>query len=75
MKIEKVIFDLGKVLVKFNPKNPFKNIFESEDEMNFFFKNICTWEWHINQDIVYDTRPVCGWETMDMSYMLKCIKS
>ncbi|MFL2525374.1 MAG: HAD family hydrolase [Pelagibacteraceae bacterium] len=57
MKIEKVIFDLGKVLVKFNPKNPFKNIFESEDEMNFFFKNICTWEWHINQDIVYDTRP------------------
>ena len=57
MKIEKVIFDLGKVLVKFNPKNPFKNILKSEDEINFFFKNICTWEWHINQDIVYDTRP------------------
>tara|TARA_B100001093_G_scaffold248842_1_gene238250 strand:+ start:136 stop:741 length:606 start_codon:yes stop_codon:yes gene_type:complete len=57
MKIEKVIFDLGKVLVKFNPKNPFKNIFKSEDEINFFLKNICTWEWHINQDIVYDTRP------------------
>ena len=57
MKIEKVIFDLGKVLVKFNPRNPFKNIFKSEDDINFFFKNICTWEWHINQDIVYDTRP------------------
>ena len=57
MIIEKVIFDLGKVLVKFNPKNPFKNIFKSEDEINFFLKNICTWEWHINQDIVYDTRP------------------
>ncbi len=57
MIIEKVIFDLGKVLVKFNPKNPFKNILKSEDEINFFFKNICTWEWHINQDIVYDTRP------------------
>ena len=56
MKIEKVIFDLGKVLVKFNPRNPFKNIFKSEDDINFF-KNICTWEWHINQDIVYDTRP------------------
>ena len=57
MKIEKVIFDLGKVLVKFNPRNPFKNIFKSENDINFFFKNICTWEWHINQDIVYDTRP------------------
>jgi len=57
MKIEKVIFDLGKVLVKFNPRNPFKSIFKSEADINFFFKNICTWEWHINQDIVYDTRP------------------
>ena len=57
MKIERVIFDLGKVLVKFDPKNPFKNILKSEEEINFFFKNICTWEWHINQDIVYDTRP------------------
>ena len=57
MKIERVIFDLGKVLVKFDPKNPFKNILKSEEEINFFFKNICTWEWHINQDVVYDTRP------------------
>jgi len=57
MKIEKVIFDLGKVLVKFDPKNPFKNILKSEEEINFFLKNICTWEWHINQDIVYDTQP------------------
>ena len=38
MKIEKVIFDLGKVLVKFNPKNPFKNIFKSEDDIIFFLK-------------------------------------
>lgn len=57
MKIEKVIFDLGKVLVKFDPKNAFKSILKSEDQINFFLKNICTWEWHINQDIVYDTRP------------------
>ena len=53
MKIEKVIFDLGKVLVKFNPRNPFKNILKSEDDINFFLKNICTWEWHVNQDIVF----------------------
>ena len=56
MKIEKVIFDLGKVIVKFDPKNLFKKIFQNEKEMNFFFKNICSWEWHIQQDIVYDTK-------------------
>ncbi len=57
MKIEKVIFDLGKVLVKFDPKNLFKKIFKTEDEINFFFKKICPWEWHIQQDLVYDTGP------------------
>ena len=23
----------------------------------FFFKNICPWEWHTQQDLVYDTKP------------------
>ena len=55
MKIEKVIFDLGKVLVKFDPNNLFKKLFETDDEINYFYKNICTWEWHVNQDLVYDT--------------------
>lgn len=55
MKIEKVIFDLGKVLVKFNPKNLFNKLFKTEEEISFFYKNICTWEWHVNQDLVYDT--------------------
>ena len=55
MQIEKVIFDLGKVLVKFDPNNLFKKLFETDDEINYFYKNICTWEWHVNQDLVYDT--------------------
>ena len=33
MKIEKVIFDLGKVLVKFDPKNLFNKIFKEEKEI------------------------------------------
>jgi len=57
MKIEKVIFDLGKVLVKFDPKNLFNKIFKEEKEIDFFFKEICPWEWHIQQDLVYDTKP------------------
>lgn len=55
MKIKKVIFDLGKVLVKFDPNNLFKKLFKTNDEINYFYKNICTWEWHVNQDLVYDT--------------------
>ena len=55
MKIEKVIFDLGKVLVKFDPSNLFNKLFKTEDEVHYFYKNICTWEWHVNQDLVYDT--------------------
>lgn len=57
MQITKVIFDLGKVLVRFNPNNLYKKIFENEEEIKYFFKNICPWEWHIQQDLVYDTKP------------------
>ncbi len=55
MAIKKVIFDLGNVLVKFNPKNLFRKIFTTEEEVDFFLHNICTWDWHIQQDLVYDT--------------------
>ncbi len=55
MKIDKVIFDVGKVLVKFNPKDLYKKIFNSDKEIDYFFKNICPWNWLIQQDLVYDT--------------------
>ncbi len=56
-KIEKVIFDLGKVIVKFDPRNLYNKIFDTPEDIDFFFKNICPWEWHIQQDLVYDTKP------------------
>ena len=56
-KIEKVIFDLGKVIVKFDPRNLYNKIFDTPEEIDFFFKNICPWGWHIQQDLVYDTKP------------------
>ena len=55
MAIQKVIFDVGQVLVKFNPRNLFIKILEDEEKVDFFLKNICTWEWHIQQDLIYDT--------------------
>ena len=60
MAIQKVIFDVGQVLVKFNPQNLFIKILEDEEKVDFFLKNICTWEWHIQQDLIYDTSKAAG---------------
>ena len=60
MAIQKVIFDVGQVLVKFNPRNLFIKILEDEEKVDFFLKNICTWKWHIQQDLIYDTSKAAG---------------
>jgi len=52
--INTVIFDLGGVLIDWNPGYVFdKNYFESEEKLNFFFQNICTSEWNEEQDAGY----------------------
>jgi len=55
MAIQKIIFDVGQVLVKFTPRNLFIKILKDEEKVDYFLKNICTWEWHIQQDLMYDT--------------------
>ena len=40
MAIQKVIFDVGQVLVKFNPRNLFIEILKDEEKVDFFLK-IC----------------------------------
>ena len=58
MAVEKIIFDLGRVLVKFNVRNLFRKVITTEEEIDYFLQNICTWEWHIQQDLVQDTSQV-----------------
>jgi 2-haloacid dehalogenase len=48
--IETVIFDLGGVLIDWNPKYLYNQIFDREAEMNHFFENICTSDWNEEQD-------------------------
>jgi 2-haloacid dehalogenase len=48
--INTIIFDLGGVLIDWNPDYLFKDIFTSENEKDFFFKNICTPDWNEEQD-------------------------
>jgi 2-haloacid dehalogenase len=49
-EIKAVIFDLGNVLIDWNPNYVFDNYFESKDKQEYFFKNICTSSWNEEQD-------------------------
>src|SRR4030095_9633757 len=48
--INTIIFDLGGVLIDWDPKYVYRTIFEKEKEMEWFFQNICTFEWNEEQD-------------------------
>jgi 2-haloacid dehalogenase len=49
-KIDAVIFDLGGVLIDWNPSYVFDKMFEDEDQKKHFFENICTSDWNEKQD-------------------------
>lgn len=50
-EIDGVIFDLGGVLIDWNPKHLYRKIFgENEDKLNFFLTEICPLEWNERQD-------------------------
>lgn len=45
-----VVFDLGGVLIDWNPRYLFSSYFETEDAMEYFLSTICTMEWNEEQD-------------------------
>ena len=50
-KIDTIIFDLGGVLVDWNPKYVYRKIFNyDEEKVNWFLNTVCTSEWNIEQD-------------------------
>ena len=49
--IDTVIFDLGGVLIDWNPMYVFNGIFAgNEERKTYFFDNICTHDWNEQQD-------------------------
>jgi len=50
MKINTIIFDLGGVLIDWNPGYVFDNLIIDEEKRRHFFENICTPEWNEEQD-------------------------
>ena len=49
--INTIIFDLGGVLIDWNPRYVFDdNYFDSEEKRNYFFESVCTNDWNEEQD-------------------------
>lgn len=49
--INTIIFDLGNVLIDWNPLHVFdENYFDSQEKREFFFSHICTMDWNEQQD-------------------------
>jgi 2-haloacid dehalogenase len=49
--INTIIFDLGGVLIDWNPRYVFNdNYFESEEKRDYFFTHICSMDWNEEQD-------------------------
>ena len=52
--IKNVIFDLGGVLIDWNPAYVYLEVFDGDQKkMQWFFDEICTMDWNENQDAGY----------------------
>lgn len=50
-KIDTIIFDLGGVLIDWNPAYVYREVFNGDQQkVDWFLNNICTHEWNIEQD-------------------------
>jgi 2-haloacid dehalogenase len=45
-----IIFDIGKVLIDWDPKILYRKIFADDEKVEWFLNTICTSEWNLEQD-------------------------
>jgi 2-haloacid dehalogenase len=50
MKIQAIIFDLGGVLIDWNPSYLFDKLLDDKEKRAYFFEHICTPDWNEEQD-------------------------
>ena len=48
--IEAVVFDIGGVLLDWNPRYVYRELFDDEEEMERFLGEVCTLKWHEAHD-------------------------
>jgi len=49
-EITSVVFDLGNVLIDWNPRYLYKKLFSNQKEMEWFLENICNDDWNEKHD-------------------------
>lgn len=45
-----VVFDIGNVLIRWDPRALYRQIFPTEDAVEWFLGNVCTMDWNHEQD-------------------------
>jgi 2-haloacid dehalogenase len=48
--IAAVVFDIGGVLLEWDPRHVYRDVFDDEAEMERFLAEVCSREWHENND-------------------------
>ncbi len=48
--INHIVFDIGKVLIHYDPNLPYRRLIPDDNERAWFFANVCTHEWNLEQD-------------------------
>ena len=48
--IRHVVFDIGRVLIHYDPNIPFSRLIPDEAERATFFETVCTHDWNLEQD-------------------------
>jgi 2-haloacid dehalogenase len=59
-RIDAVVFDLGGVLLDWNPRYLYRQLFTDENAMEKFLANVCTLEWHVAHDLGHSTAESCA---------------
>jgi 2-haloacid dehalogenase len=49
--IKAVVFDIGGVLLDWDPRHLYRKLFDDEQEMERFLAEVCTLEWHAAHDL------------------------
>jgi 2-haloacid dehalogenase len=48
--VSHIVFDIGKVLIHYDPDIPYSRLIPDAAERNAFFETVCTHEWNLEQD-------------------------
>lgn len=45
-----IVFDLGMVLIQWDPRHLYRKVFADSDKMEWFLAHVCTPDWNLSQD-------------------------